>query len=316
MKIEPASVQKSLLEHEAHVLRTIGRNPALPQFLRYGRTELFSYILMQLLGDSLASKFAVCGFRFSLQTLLGCGEQMATAVAAVHSCTYVHRDIKPQNFLLGRGASSNSVFLVDFGLSRKFDEIQFSRGGGTLTGTPTFASLNAHLGLSPARRDDLESLAYVLLYFLKGRLPWYCPAAPCQNEKEVRGMKERFDPFQFCEGHPTEFAVLLQYSRSLRFDQSPDYSFVLSLFRGVAKRLELSLVIVPDWETESGRLDRRRSVCEWKKKSKKEKKSFSRRSFRLQANCLLKTAKNYGICGEIGGNSGFEGVSKTCLWIN
>jgi serine/threonine protein kinase len=256
VKLEPQTADRPMLDHEAMVMRQLRGKQGIPDILSVGRTEGWNYIVMQLLGGSLWSKWRACGDHFSLSTLLGCAEQMTIALSAVHGAQYVHRDIKPENFLVGRGSLSTSIYLIDFGLAKRFNERSvFSSHlwNHQVTGTLPFVSLNVHAGVNPAMRDDLESLAYVLIYFLVGGLPWHGIGRDICEERAIRLMKESAEPIGLCAGQPEEFGLLLKYARSLKFEETPDYAFVLSLFRTVATRLSLSLVIVPDWESRKRR---------------------------------------------------------------
>lgn len=252
VKLESQTADKPLLDHEAMVMRQLRGKPGIPEVYTVGRTEGWNYMVMQLLGGSLSSKWRACGEQFSLSTLLGCAEQMTIALSAVHGAQYVHRDIKPENFLVGRGSHSTAIYLIDFGLAKRFNERSVFSScpwNHKVTGTLPFVSLNVHAGLNPAMRDDLESLAYVLIYFLTGGLPWHGRGRDICDERSIRQLKEATEPVGLCAGQPEEFALLLKYARSLKFEEAPDYAFVLSLFRTVASRLNLSLVVVPDWES-------------------------------------------------------------------
>ncbi|ESQ40253.1 hypothetical protein EUTSA_v10015880mg, partial [Eutrema salsugineum] len=143
-------------------------------------------------------------------------DQMINRLEFIHSKSYLHRDVKPENFLMGNSGSrqADQVYIIDFGLAKKYRDSSTHRHityreNKTLTGTPSYASLNTHLGIEQSRRDDMESLGYVLIYFLKGSLPW-------------QGLKAA----ALCRGHPTEFASYFHYCRSLRFDDKPDYAYL------------------------------------------------------------------------------------------
>lgn len=132
-------------------------------------------MVMELLGPSLEELFNVCNKKFSLSTGVRVGLQILKLLKYVHSKGVLHRDIKPDNFLIGRKKKANKVYLIDFGLAKKYSKdgkhIPY-RDNKNLTGTARYASINTHLGVEQGRRDDLESLIYVLIYFLKGSLPW------------------------------------------------------------------------------------------------------------------------------------------------
>lgn len=131
---------------------------------------------MDLLGKSLESLFNLCGRKFSLKTVMMLADQMIKRVEYVHSMRIIHRDIKPDNFAIGINQNKHRVFILDFGLAKKFlsskgQHIKY-KDGKSLTGTARYASINTHIGIEQSRRDDLEALGYLYVYFLKGKLPW------------------------------------------------------------------------------------------------------------------------------------------------
>ena len=133
----------------------------------------------------------------------------------IHSCGFVHRDIKPDNFLVGIGADANHVFVIDFGLAKKYRNprtnlhIQYKEGKN-LTGTARYASLHAHMGLEQSRRDDLESLCYVFMYFLRGSLPWQGLTAKSKADKYRKILESKMSNTSeiLCKGFPgISFAI-------------------------------------------------------------------------------------------------------------
>lgn len=164
-------------------------------------------------------------------------------VEFVHARSFIHRDIKPDNFLMGLGKKANQVHIIDFGLAKKYRDPKSHihipyRENKNLTGTARYASINTHLGIEQSRRDDMESLGYVLMYFLRGSLPWQGLKAATKRQKyEKISEKKMSTPIEvLCKGYPVEFVTYFQYCRSLRFDDKPDYSFLRKLFRDLFAR--------------------------------------------------------------------------------
>ncbi|XVE88687.1 hypothetical protein DITRI_Ditri19aG0088900 [Diplodiscus trichospermus] len=132
--------------------------------------------------------FNFCSRKLSLKTVLMLADQMINRVEFIHSKSFLHRDIKPDNFLMGLGRRANQVYVIDFGLSKKYRDTSTHqripyRENKNLTGTARYASMNTHLGIEQSRRDDLESLGYVLVYFLRGSLPWQGLKAGTKKQK-------------------------------------------------------------------------------------------------------------------------------------
>jgi len=163
---------------------------------------------------------------------------MLERVDTLHSRHLIHRDIKPANFVIGVQDSAANVFCVDFGLSKRYRHPKNlhhipHRDGRSLTGTPRYASINNHLGIEQSRRDDLESIGYVLIYFLKGTLPWQGLKAKNAQKKYrlILEKKQQVSIAQLCQGCPSQFAEFLAYTRSLKFDAKPDIPYLRKLFR-------------------------------------------------------------------------------------
>ena len=153
----------------------------------FGSHESFNCLVMDLLGPSLENLFNMCARKFTMKTVLMLADQMIGRLETLHTKNYIHRDVKPDNFTMGRGSQSNTVFIIDFGLSKKYRDSQMLhipyKDKKSLTGTARYASIYAHKGVESSRRDDMESLGYVLMYFNRGSLPWQGLKAATKRQK-------------------------------------------------------------------------------------------------------------------------------------
>ena len=149
----------------------------IPSVQWFGVEGDYNCMIMDLLGPSLEDLFTFCKRKFSLKTVLMLGEQMVSRLEFLHNNHFIHRDMKPDNFLVGINKKQHLLYMIDYGLAKRYrdpktgDHIPY-RDGKSLTGTARYASVNTHLGIEQSRRDDLESICYILIYFLKGTLPW------------------------------------------------------------------------------------------------------------------------------------------------
>ena len=220
-------------------------------------------MVIDLLGPSLEDLFNFCGRKFSLKTVLLLADQLIARIEFIHSKNFLHRDIKPDNFLMGLGKRGNQVNVIDFGLAKKYRDPRTHlhipyKENKNLTGTARYASINTHLGVEQSRRDDLESLGYVIMYFCRGSLPWQGLKAATKKQKYDRIMEKKmttstealcryFIFIKFFSGFPNEFITYLNYCRSLRFDDKPDYSYLRKLFRDLFIREAYIYDYVFDW---------------------------------------------------------------------
>lgn len=212
-------------------------------------------MVMDLLGPSLEELFTECNKKFSMKTLLMLADQMIKRVEYVHSRRIIHRDIKPDNFTVGVDKNSHRIFIIDFGLAKKYmtssgEHVKYREGKG-LTGTARYASINTHLGVEQSRRDDLESLGYVFIYFLKGQLPWQNLRAKNIKEKyeKIKEKKILTQVSALCENQPEEFAIYLNTCRKLKFIEKPDYAALKALFKDLFTRERYEYDFVYDWTT-------------------------------------------------------------------
>ena len=176
--------------------------------------------------------------KFNLKTILMIADQMLLRIEYIHHKSFLHRDIKPDNFLIGLGRKANLIHFIDFGLAKKYRDPKTHqhipyRENKNLTGTARYASINTHLGIEQSRRDDLEALGYVLMYFLRGSLPWQGLKAATKKQKyDMISEKKMSTPVEaLCRSYPSEFGTYLNYCRSLKFADKPDYSYLRKMFK-------------------------------------------------------------------------------------
>ncbi|XP_022723278.1 casein kinase 1-like protein 2 isoform X1 [Durio zibethinus] len=254
IKLENVKTKHPQLLYESKLYKILQGGTGIPNVRWFGVEGDHNVLVMDLLGPSLEDLFNFCSRKLSLKTVLMLADQMINRVEFVHSKSFLHRDIKPDNFLMGLGRRANQVYSIDFGLAKKYRDTSTHqhipyRENKNLTGTARYASVNTHLGIEQSRRDDLESLGYVLMYFLRGSLPWQGLKAGTRKQKydKISEKKVSTSTETLCRGYPTEFASYFHYCRSLRFEDKPDYSYLKRLFRDLFIREGFQFDYVFDW---------------------------------------------------------------------
>ncbi|PVG02775.1 kinase-like protein [Serendipita vermifera] len=244
------------LRDECRSYRILNGCVGIPQIFHFGSEGLHNVLVIELLGPSMEDLFDMCGRKFSIKTTCMAARQMLSRVQSVHEKNLIYRDIKPDNFLIGRPGTKNAnlVHMVDFGMAKQYRDPKTKqhipyRERKSLSGTARYMSINTHLGREQSRRDDLEALGHVFMYFLRGGLPWQGLKAATNKQKyEKIGEKKQTTPIkELCEGFPEEFAIYLNYVRKLGFEEAPDYDFLRELFLKVIKNQGETEDGVYDW---------------------------------------------------------------------
>ena len=266
IKFEIATHKNPQLKHEHSILEQLNKpdnnNPissdgvlGIPKVYLFDRMEnKYNYMVMDFLGPSLSDLFQFKEKSFSLETTLMLGIQMLTRIEFIHEKGFIHRDIKPENFVIGLNERSNIVHIIDFGLSKRYKDKNTGqhipyRENRHLVGTVRYASINAHLGIEQSRRDDIESIGYVLAYFYLGRLPWQSKMD--KGKPPVNKIMEKkliTPPEILCKKMPMEFSYYFHYCKNLKFEDRPDYTTLKCFFADLlASRINIEDEFIFDW---------------------------------------------------------------------
>ena len=254
VKLEKVRSSHPQLLYESRVIRSLQGGAGIPNIHWYGVEGDYNVMVMELLGPSLEDLLQYCKPSLSVKSVLMLADQMIARIEYIHSKNFIHRDIKPDNFIIGMGQKAHLVYIIDFGLSKKYRDSKTNqhiayREGKSLTGTARYASIFTHLGIEQARRDDLEGLGYVMIYLLKGALPWQGLKGDTKKEKyqNITDKKVSTAVEVLCADLPAEFVNFINYAKSLRFEDRPDYALLRRNFKDLFGRLGMIQDYQYDW---------------------------------------------------------------------
>ena len=255
IKLENKNRGQNLLENEAYIMSYL-HGKRIPFIKSFGYSGDYNVLVMELMGKSLEEIFENLPIKkMTVNCVAKLGIQMIDILEYIHNKHIIHRDIKPDNFVMGKGEKSKYLYLLDFGLAKKYRSSTTLKHypmnkKKNLTGTARYASINALNGLTQSRRDDLEAVGYVLLYFLRGKLPWQGLHVKKKEDRYHRIMEIKMEttPSQLCQGFPKEYEIYVDYTRNLEYEQDPDYKFLKNLFNNILKEDKNNSENGYDWD--------------------------------------------------------------------
>jgi len=240
MKFEPKNQTDLILERESYLLYYL-RGYGIPEVITFGHNSKYNILIQTLLGNSINEIFLNNHKKFSMKDCCMIGIQMLDRIEYIHSKYIIHRDIKPDNYLVGNPDTS-LIYLIDFGLAKKYMSSRTGKHAKFAinkkwSGTSRFASANSLRGVVQSRRDDLESLCYILLFLMKGNLPWDNVFGYNENEDIllIYKIKKYMKPELLFLNLPKEIIEFFKYCKNLDFEQKPNYAYLRSLLLDILK---------------------------------------------------------------------------------
>ncbi len=258
LKIED-STKSNHLQREMELYNNFKKVKGIPSIFWYGTINKKNILAIEYLGSDLDTLFEYCKNKFSLKTTLMIAIQMLDRIETIHEKNIIHRDLKPDNFLIGNNSKKDIIYVIDFGLSKKYlsdevNHINYSKNK-SFTGSLRYASIRNHKGIEQSRRDDLESIGYILIYFLKGKLPWQGLNTKDKNKRaeEIFNIKRNTSLEDLCSGIPEEFLTYMKYCRLLQFKAQPNYQYLKNLFFNLFVKNNIKYNYEFDWTIQSNK---------------------------------------------------------------
>ena len=243
IKVQERNANISQLENEAFYLFRL-KGLGIPKIISFGYSGKYNVLVETLLGKSIDKFFNMNNNPITkMKDLCMAAVQIIDRIQHIHSRNIVHQDIKPENFLVGNPDTS-IIYIIDFGISKKYrssrtgKHINYTKNN-KFNGTFNFSSINSMKGIELTRRDDLESIGYMLIYLIKGKLPWskFEEGDLGERFKNIFIMKHNINNSNLCEMLPSEFCQYMDYVKSLKFDEEPNYIYLRNLFLSILDKM-------------------------------------------------------------------------------
>ena len=282
LKIEEGNKQDSFLKHECYILLNL-KGQGIPSVISFGVSNKYNILVENLLGRSIRDIWVEKNRKLNLKDTCIFAIQAISRLEFVHSKNYLHRDIKPANFLLGNPDNSQ-IYLIDFGNAKKF---RSSRTGKHIRymksqlifGSLLFLSMNTFKGIEQTRKDELESLGFVIIYLFNGSLPWSEIKFNTIYEglTKIYAIRKKVSIENICSNMPKEFNIYMNYVNNLKYEQCPNYEYLRNLFLNILKKIGDANEQLFSW------VDKRR-----KQSSKKSTSKSKKRKVKIIIHDLLK----------------------------
>ena len=243
------SQNKSRIYQEYNFYKLFPKNSkGISEIIWYNKNNNIQILIMEHLGPSLNDLFIFCDNKFSLKTTCLIAIQTLERIKQLHDLNIIHRDIKPDNFLIGLDNNKDTIYLIDFGLSKLFNKKHYNKSC-SFKGSLRYSSLRNHRGIEQSYRDDLESLGYMLIYFLTYSLPWQNTNIKDKHKKKelIYSIKKNYNLSNLCSNIPIEFEYYIKYVQILLFKEKPDYKYLINLFKNILKKNNLTEDNEYDW---------------------------------------------------------------------
>ena len=243
IKVESNDTTNPQLLHEYKILKSLEGNEGIPTTYLFKNIGGESILIMDLLGPNLEDILQDTKTKtFTLKTCLMAMKQIIERLKLIHKEGIIHRDLKPENLLVTKNIRNCLIYLIDYGLSKKYKDTKNDthipfKNDRPITGTIRYVSINTHKGIEQSRRDDIESACYIIIYFLNGKLNWDGIKCKTKEEKiqKIMEKKEEFKNNKEYKKLPQTFSQIFQYVYHLGFEEKPNYEYIFGI---ISKGLE------------------------------------------------------------------------------